>query len=288
MQADAQKPKPLQGAATRGNESSFSYSIRQENVLGRTIRIVDTQTGNGMLRFRYDVFGKAYIAHEGTPNNYGYYNSVMLRFLYTGREMLATAGGIGAGLMDYRNRVYSITLGRFLQPDPIGFDAGDVNWYRYVGNSPIDWVDPDGEIANFAAGAIIGGTAGFFRGVISGAKSGNSFLGTIAKGAVGAAAGAIEGLGIATANPVGIGGGLMVGESLNQVGGTLIDILDGKHEATGSQSQNQRGGGKDNHDKSCTWILYSDTVKDCSRHCKYYCGDKKQRTIKVHKMQQCP
>ena len=38
------------------------------------------------------------------------------------------------GLMLYRNRVYHPTLGRFVQRDPIGYDAGDVSLYRYVGN----------------------------------------------------------------------------------------------------------------------------------------------------------
>jgi RHS repeat-associated protein len=116
----------------------------QENALGSTVRILDAQTGNGVLRVRYDAFGKAYYAHEGAPNSYNYYNAWMLRFLYTGREMLVSEHGIGSGLYDYRNRVYSTTLGRFLQPDPIGFDAGDVNWYRYVGNNAVNWRDPEG------------------------------------------------------------------------------------------------------------------------------------------------
>jgi RHS repeat-associated protein len=124
-------------------------SYLQENALGSTVRILDAQNGNGILRVRYDVFGKASFASEGTPNNYSYYKSVFLRFLYTGREMLVDPnGGIGAGLYDYRNRIYSPTLGRFSQPDPIGFDAGDVNWYRYVGNNAVNWRDPLGFMAS--------------------------------------------------------------------------------------------------------------------------------------------
>ncbi len=48
------------------------------------------------------------------------------------------------GLMLYRNRFYSPTLGRFLQRDPIGYDAGDLNVYRYVGNSPTIFMDEMG------------------------------------------------------------------------------------------------------------------------------------------------
>jgi RHS repeat-associated protein len=58
------------------------------------------------------------------------------RFLYTGREFLKEAK-----LYDYRNRVYSAELGRFLQTDPIRFEAGDGNLYRYVENDPVNWTD---------------------------------------------------------------------------------------------------------------------------------------------------
>ena len=33
---------------------------------------------------------------------------------------------------------------RFISQDPIGFASGDFNWYRYVGNSPVNLVDPKG------------------------------------------------------------------------------------------------------------------------------------------------
>jgi len=45
-----------------------------------------------------------------------------------------------------RNRDYSAGLGRFIQLDPIGFNAGDNNWYRFVGNGPTGKVDPSGLI----------------------------------------------------------------------------------------------------------------------------------------------
>ena len=48
------------------------------------------------------------------------------------------------GLYDYRARWYDPEVGRFASEDPLGFAAGDANLYRYVGNSPIDYVDPSG------------------------------------------------------------------------------------------------------------------------------------------------
>jgi hypothetical protein len=38
-------------------------------------------------------------------------------------------------------------LGTFVNRDPIRYEAGDVNLYRYVGNSPHNKMDPDGQLA---------------------------------------------------------------------------------------------------------------------------------------------
>jgi RHS repeat-associated protein len=43
-----------------------------------------------------------------------------------------------------RHRDYSASLGRFIERDPIGFEAGDNNWYRFVGNEPLTTLDPSG------------------------------------------------------------------------------------------------------------------------------------------------
>jgi hypothetical protein len=42
--------------------------------------------------------------------------------------------------------MYQPELGRFLQTDPIGFDAGDMNPFRYCGDDPVDGSDPTGLI----------------------------------------------------------------------------------------------------------------------------------------------
>jgi RHS repeat-associated protein len=60
------------------------------------------------------------------------------RFGYTGQTWLPEVG-----LNYYKARIYSPTLGRFLQTDPIGYGDG-VNWYDYVDGDPVNRGDPSG------------------------------------------------------------------------------------------------------------------------------------------------
>jgi hypothetical protein len=48
----------------------------------------------------------------------------------------------------YKARIYSPTLGRFLQTDPIGYGDG-LNMYAYVGNNPVNRSDPSGTCGSF-------------------------------------------------------------------------------------------------------------------------------------------
>ena len=60
-------------------------------------------------------------------------------FIFTGREYLDTIQ-----LYDYRNRTYSPKWGRFIEVDPIRFEGGDLNLYRYVRNWVMELIDPWG------------------------------------------------------------------------------------------------------------------------------------------------
>ena len=51
------------------------------------------------------------------------------------------------GLVYNNARAYVPYLGRYLQADPLGLASGSLNNYVYVGNNPVNLVDPSGEMA---------------------------------------------------------------------------------------------------------------------------------------------
>ena len=123
--------------------------------------------GNILEQYEYDAFGRPYYYDAagnsiGTYDQFGIfqgYSIVGNRFLFTGREWLQDLR-----IYDYRNRQYQPELGRFLQPDPKEFAAGDYNLYRYCHNDPVNKSDPFGleftdlgyGFSNFVQGADYG------------------------------------------------------------------------------------------------------------------------------------
>jgi RHS repeat-associated protein len=100
---------------------------------GSIISVSDS-SGNKLAIDTYDEYG---IPAFGTLANQ--------RFGYTGQMWLPEVG-----LWSYKARMYSPTLGRFMQADPSGFDGG-INLYGYTGNDPVNSVDPIGLSANSSA-----------------------------------------------------------------------------------------------------------------------------------------
>jgi RHS repeat-associated protein len=95
--------------------------------------------GDGAVveKYSYDAFGQPTIL--STNNTQLSASAVGNRFMFQGREYFPELG-----IYDYRHRFYHPAIGRFLQSDPTGFDAGDMNLFRYCDDDPIDKSDPTG------------------------------------------------------------------------------------------------------------------------------------------------
>lgn len=104
--------------------NSYFY---QKDALGSITSLTDNSE-SVVNTYEYDAFGNIINKTEAVNNPYG----------YTGRRIDSESG-----LMYYRERFYDPVIGRFLTSDPIGFSGG-INFYSYVQNNPVNFVDPEG------------------------------------------------------------------------------------------------------------------------------------------------
>jgi RHS repeat-associated protein len=95
-----------------------------------SVRDVIDNTGVVKDSISYDAFGNITTENDATYRG---------RYAWTGREL-----DVETGLQYNRARYYDSTTGRWISQDPLGFDAGDSNLYRYVHNVPIGPEDPSG------------------------------------------------------------------------------------------------------------------------------------------------
>jgi RHS repeat-associated protein len=97
----------------------------QHSVIG----MVDS-TGSSLGSLTYDGFGNVLTNTTGVNGD---------RYGFTSRELDSVTG------LQYNwARYYDPALGKWTSMDPLGFDAGDANLYRYVANGPTNGVDPSG------------------------------------------------------------------------------------------------------------------------------------------------
>jgi RHS repeat-associated protein len=106
--------------------ASYYYSTDHQG----SVRAITDDAGTLVADYSYDSYGNPETAVASLDQPYR----------YTGREFDATLG-----LYHYRARAYDPAIGRFLQEDPLHFQARDLNIYRYTRNNPGNWTDPTGE-----------------------------------------------------------------------------------------------------------------------------------------------
>jgi RHS repeat-associated protein len=105
-----------------------SYRILKDP-LGSPRLVVDTSSGQVAQAMDYDVWGR--VIQDTNP----------------GFQPFGFAGGLydrDTGLIRFGARDYDPETGRWTTKDPLGFDGGESNLYAYVGNNPLNQVDPLG------------------------------------------------------------------------------------------------------------------------------------------------
>jgi RHS repeat-associated protein len=127
-----------------------------KDVLG-SVRSRSNEDGQLEDRYEYDAFGKPYKGDLNSGVNLG----------YTGKPYDTTTGMYNYGYRDYKPEV-----ARFTTIDPIRDGA---NWFAYVNNDPVNWIDPYGEFPAPLVGAAIGFISSAVVEVGSRVLSGQSF-----------------------------------------------------------------------------------------------------------------
>lgn len=169
-------------------------------------RVVFDQEGEVKAHFNYMPFGNLIESSSSSEED-----AQQFRYRYTGQEYDG-----GTGLYNYHARIYDSEIGRFYSIDP---KEQYFSPYVYVGNNPVNIVDPTGQAG--VLGAIIGGVVGAIVGGLVGSGAGAGIGALIGgetsnwdngKTGMGAAIGAGVGAGLGAV--VGLVVGALIGKSL--------------------------------------------------------------------------
>ena len=121
--------------------SAWTFTDHQDSVRD-IVSGTGANRGQVVEHRQYDSFGKIVRRTTGPQSTAPATAGVGINFGYAGRPLETRTG-----LSDNRARWYEPGTGKFINEDPSGFKGGDVNLFRYVGNDPLNQVDPSGLVA---------------------------------------------------------------------------------------------------------------------------------------------
>lgn len=121
-------PQPYGNLVSQRREAESTFY--NYDALGSTESLTD-ESATKTDEYAYGAFGKILEQTGSTENPFGWVGELGYYREPDGRY-------------DLRAREYEEAIARFLSEDPLRFDAGDENLYRYVRNNPTNAVDPSG------------------------------------------------------------------------------------------------------------------------------------------------
>ena len=131
-----------------------------QNTLFSVMALTDAN-GSVVERYRYDAYGACTVLDPDGSADADGLSDVENPYTFTGRRL-----DDESGLMQYRHRWYSPTVGRFISGDPQEY-LETFNLYEYCRSRPSVLVDPTGEGV-----LVVGGAALLIGGAVSGAVLG--------------------------------------------------------------------------------------------------------------------
>jgi RHS repeat-associated protein len=143
------------GGATGGGDAVYWFFNDANGNVTQILDVTDSNNYKQVAHYEYTPFGKLlyvdnniydYNGNQLTGTGYALDNPFRFSTKWLDDELASTGqtGAVGEeGLYYYGKRYYSPSLGRWLNRDPIE-ENGGLNLYAFVGNGPVNSVDPLG------------------------------------------------------------------------------------------------------------------------------------------------